>query len=280
MLTCSALAMLRYAGDASGGNIFTNAYERVPDSSFPNLSAPDISMPMGTLAYIAFGCLLAFVLGSIGIRKANEAIKAAAVALWLLIVCYGLLTAWSLHREASPVPFINKYAMTMALIAFVGFCFSLRISFARLRMEDNRLLAVLYSGVSQLIVGLLLFGQSKQLIHHYGLGHVLNIHLTISVFGGLYALSLFAWAACSKQSSFRVLGSLTLLSVSVITLVCDWPSVHQLMYKSIVLFILGLITLAIAYINGLQPDQARTKRSGTSSAPSRYRTRSEAMQRT
>ncbi|MBL0389504.1 DUF2339 domain-containing protein [Tumebacillus sp. ITR2] len=97
------------------------------------------------------------------------------------------------------------------------------------------------------MVGGLLTFQILNLWHYYNLDPH-NLWLSLSLSWGLYALLLFLWGAYSKQAAFRWFGSIVLGLVALKTILVDLAG-SDTIYKVLVLFILGALTLLIAYIN-------------------------------
>ncbi|MFH5185544.1 DUF2339 domain-containing protein [Paenibacillus sp. TAB 01] len=187
-----------------------------------------------------------------GALKALNGLKAAAVGIWLIVVCYWFTVTWDTPWGTwfgVFIPFLNWAALAWELLAAMGFYFSLRISFPALRHDGNRLIAYACSILSHLIVGGLLTVQVRNMITEYRLSGWMDLQLTLSVSWGIYALLLFLWGARSRQSVFRVFGSVVLIGVAAKTLLLDLSG-SETIYKVLVLFLLGVITFAIAYING------------------------------
>lgn len=198
-------------------------------------------------------CLLALGLIRYAIQASRDSIKTAAVALWFMLVIYSFLAdpsipvyATAYETGSTYLPFLHAEAVIQALLAATGFALSLRLSFASLRPEDNRLLAILYAAISHLLAGVLLVEEVNRLIQVTGLEPLASRRLVLLLAGGLYAWALFEWAAYSKQSLFRVLGSLMLLCAAVQTLVCEWPYRHW-PFQAFVLFVLGAAAFCIAF---------------------------------
>ncbi|MFE5318995.1 hypothetical protein ACFQ88_09830 [Paenibacillus sp. NPDC056579] len=211
-------------------------------------------MPTESAWYVITCCLIALALIRYGIQFSRDSIKTAAVAIWFILIIYRFLadpsaaTAYAIAYETGSnyLPFLHPGAVTQALLAAAGFTLSLRFSCASLRPEDNRLLAILYAAVSHLLAGVLLAEEMKRLIQAAGLEPFASGRLVLLLAGGLYAWELFEWAAYSKQSIFRVLGSLMLLCAAIQTLVCEWPF-QQWPFQAFVLFVLGAVTFCIAF---------------------------------
>lgn len=198
--------------------------------------------------WLIIACLLYFA----GVRHKLDWPRAASIGVWFAVVCYWFVVTWDAPWGVwfgIYIPFLNWAALAWELLAAMGFYFSVRGSFRGLRQEDNRLLSVVYSITSHLIVGGLLTVQVENMITEYHLNRFLDLQLSLSISWGLYALLLFLWGAYSKQSVFRVFGSLVLVCVAAKTLVFDLAG-SDTFYKVIVLFILGIITFCIAYVNG------------------------------
>ncbi|WP_282936791.1 DUF2339 domain-containing protein [Paenibacillus sp. RC67] len=204
------------------------------------------------LINVYFWLIIASLIYIAGIWKKLDWLKAASIGVWFVIVFYWFVVTWDTpwgEWFGVYIPFFNWAALAWELLAAMGFYFSVRGSFRAMRQEDNRLLSVVYSITSHLIVGGLLTVQVENMVAEYKLDHILDLQLTLSISWGIYALLLFVWGAYSRQSVFRVFGSLVLLCVAAKTLVFDLAG-SETIYKVIVLFILGIITFCIAYVNG------------------------------
>lgn len=204
------------------------------------------------LLNVYFWLMITLLLYVAGAWKRLEGLRASAIGVWFAVVVYWFFVTWTAPWGVwfgVYIPFLNWSALAWELLAAMGFYFSIRGSFAVLRPEDNRLLSIVYSVTSHLILGGLLTVQVKNMIGEYDLHRFLDLQLTLSISWGLYALLLFMWGAYSRQSLFRVFGSLVLLCVAAKTLVFDLAG-SETFYKVIVLFVLGIITFGIAYING------------------------------
>ncbi|WP_028547945.1 DUF2339 domain-containing protein [Paenibacillus sp. UNC451MF] len=198
--------------------------------------------------WLFIACLLLVV----ELWKKLSWLKAASIGVWFIVVIYWFVVTWDTpwgEWFGVYIPFFNWAALAWELLAAMGFYFSIHGSFSALRQEDNRLLSIVYSIMSHLIIGGLLTVQVENMIAEYKLDPMLDLQLTLSISWGIYALLLFLWGAYSRQSLFRVFGSLVLLCVAAKTLVFDLAG-SETLYKVIVLFILGIITFCIAYVNG------------------------------
>jgi hypothetical protein len=75
------------------------------------------------------------------------------------------------------------------------------------------------------------------------------MQLSLTVSWGIYALLLFVWGAYRRQMLFRAFGSVVLLIVACKAMFMDLEG-EEMLYKVIVLLILGGISFLITWING------------------------------
>lgn len=284
LMAASVLTLRNFAIDEASANslLYEFEFQSVWVGVLADSNVYLSTLPSLSHIFLYFGCLLACVLIRIGVRKSSDAMKASSIGIWFMLVTYGFVVHCIMTKNSDSnngfLPFLNGTSFIWGLLAAMGFYYSMRVSMGSLRPEDNRLLSILYSAVSHLMIGMLLIGQVKRLILEYGLEPVLNLHLALSMVWGIHAWVLFLWAACSNQSLFRVLGSLVLLCVSVQTLVYDVP-IQQAPYKAIVLFILGIVTFGIAILNGTWRNKAIAERRATlvREAQARYAARPDVI---
>lgn len=209
-------------------------------------------MAVKPLINVYFWMAIALALLIAGTIKAYDSLKAVSIAIWFIVVLYWYTMTWSTPWGTwfgTFIPFLNWAALAWELLAAVGFYLSLRISFNRLGPTENKLLAYVYSVISHLIIGGLLTVQIRNMIREYHLGSWMDLQLTLSIAWGIYALLLFLWGAYSRQSVYRIFGSIVLIAVAIKTLLFDLSG-SETIYKVLVLFTLGVISFVIAYING------------------------------
>ncbi|CAG7625904.1 hypothetical protein PAESOLCIP111_02775 [Paenibacillus solanacearum] len=204
------------------------------------------------LLNVYFWLAVSVILLIVGARKRWEPLRGAGMAVWIIVGIYWFYTTWDTPWGiwfGVYIPFLNWAALAWELLAAVGFYISLTGKFGQLRDRDNRSLACVFSVLSHLVVGGLLTVQAENMIDYYKLGGIMDLDLTLSVAWGIYALLLFFWGAYSRQTMYRAFGSFVLVGVAVKTLLFDLYG-SETIYKVIVLFLLGIITFGIAYING------------------------------
>lgn len=203
------------------------------------------------LLSVYFWGLVAVLLIAVGQKKRLDAFKLAAALVWLAVGLYWVAVTWDTPRGewfGIYIPFLNWGALAWGILAGLGFYFSARVEMSG-KGWNNPLLANIYAVLSHLIVGGLLTVQVSNVFEEYQVDRVFDLPLTLSVTWGIYALLLFLWGAYSKQNVFRIFGSAVLILVAVKTLLFDLAG-EDTIYKVIVLFVLGIISLAITYING------------------------------
>ncbi|CAG7657339.1 DUF2339 domain-containing protein [Paenibacillus allorhizosphaerae] len=204
------------------------------------------------LLNVYFWLAVSIILLAVGAWKRWELLRGAAMIIWIVVGIYWFYTTWDTPWGiwfGVYIPFLNWAALAWELLAAVGFYISLAGKFGQLRESDNRSMACVFSVLSHLVVGGLLTVQAENMITYYELGRIMDLNLTLSVAWGLYALLLFLWGAYSRQTMYRAFGSFVLVGVAVKTLLFDLYG-SETIYKVIVLFLLGIITFGIAYING------------------------------
>ncbi|WP_409343513.1 DUF2339 domain-containing protein [Paenibacillus sp. MBLB4367] len=202
------------------------------------------------LLSVYFWGLVAVLLIAAGQKKRIDALKLASVLVWFFVGCYWMVVTWDTPRGewfGVYIPFLNWGAMAWAVLAGLGFYFATKVKMSG-GGWNNPLLANLYAVLSHLIVGGLLTVQVSNVFEEYRVDRVFDLALTLSVTWGIYALLLFLWGAYSKQRVFRVFGSAVLILMAAKTLLFDLAG-EDTIYKVIVLFALGVISLAITYIN-------------------------------
>lgn len=203
------------------------------------------------LINVYFWMFIAMLLLIAGMIKSHDGFKAGGIGIWFIVVCYWFAVTWDTPWGTwfgVFIPFLNWAALAWELLAAIGFYLSLRVSFSSLRQEANLALAYAYSILSHLIVGGLLTIQVRNMISEYHWSGWMDLQLTLSISWGIYALLLFLWGAHSRQSVFRVFGSCVLIGVAAKTLLLDLSG-SETIYKVLVLFLLGIITFTIAYVN-------------------------------
>ncbi|WP_261381743.1 DUF2339 domain-containing protein [Paenibacillus cremeus] len=204
------------------------------------------------LLSVYFWLVVAAGMLGIGQWKHWDGLRGGALAIWLAVGCYWFYTTWDTPWGiwfGVYLPFLNWAALAWELLAAMGFYVSLNGRFAKLSDRDNALLASVLSVLSHLVVGGLLTIQVDNMITYYQLERFIDLDLSLSVAWGIYALLLFVWGAYSRQNLYRTFGSVVLLGVAAKTLLLDLSG-SETVYKVIVLFVLGVITFVIAYVNG------------------------------
>ncbi len=200
--------------------------------------------------FIALGVLV------IGQVRKLEYLKIVAAVVWIITGTYWYTVTWDApvgEWFGTFIPFLNWAGMAWLLLAVLGFYFSIKVRFDYMKKNavkpGSDLVSNFFSVCSHLIVGGLLTFQITGLWDAYGATlKDFDMGLTLSVSWGLYALLLFLWGAYSNQPVFRWFGSIVLVGVAVKTIFVNLYY-SDTIYKVLVLFILGIITFAISYIN-------------------------------
>lgn len=206
--------------------------------------------PYQPIYHVWMWLVIASVLLLIGQLLRHLVIKLVGTVVWVLTGMYW----WSVTWDAPLglwfdvfLPFFNWSGMAWVLLAALGFYQSLKVQYVAADQPGALVLTNFFSLSSHLIVGGLLTYQIENLFRYYDL-RFMDLDLTLSISWGLYALLLFVWGAYSKQSVYRWVGSIVLVLVALKTIFLDLSGTDTI-FKILVLFILGIITLVIAYVN-------------------------------
>jgi uncharacterized membrane protein len=198
--------------------------------------------------------LIAAVVLIIGQVKKIDYLKLISAVIWLVIGVYWYATTWSAPLGIwfdVFIPILNWSGMAWVLLAIMGFYFSIKVKFNRPWDKEislnSDIISTFFSTCSHLIVGGLLTFQIDNLWKYYDLKFI-DLDLTLSISWAVYALLIFLWGAYSKQSFFRWFGSAVLIVVTVKTIFIDLSG-KETVFKILVLFILGILSFAISFIN-------------------------------
>lgn len=216
------------------------------------------------ISVFLWGMIAALLIG-IAMYLKNNLLKLASILVWVGICTYWFVVTWDTPRGewfGVYIPFLNWGAVSWAILAGLGFYYSMKVTFTGLSEETNRFLSRIYSIVSHLIVGGLLTVQVDNLFDEYTLSSFIDLDLTLSVTWGVYALLLFLWGALSNQKVFRIFGSIVLVLVAAKALFLDLAG-EDTIYKVLVLFLLGCISLTITYINSKWNGKPHKRAEGT-----------------
>lgn len=178
-------------------------------------------------------------------------LQGISIFLWSGVTLYWFEKAWDVPRDrlfGAYIPFLNSGALAWALLAGLGFWFSLRAVFPALKEQGQAVFSRIFSLVSHLIIGGLLMVQVTNIFEEYAVGAFWDLELTLSVVWGIYALLLILWGAWSRQQVFRIFGSTVLVLVSVKLLFLDLYGEDHI-YKVLVLLVMAAISFGISYIN-------------------------------
>ncbi|MDN5199766.1 DUF2339 domain-containing protein [Fulvivirgaceae bacterium BMA10] len=200
--------------------------------------------------------LIAFVFGSAQFIE-NRVAKKLAIAAWIVLFVYWFAHAWDVEWVRwfglPYIPFINPGALVWIAMAVCGFIFSKLIEndaqAHEEKLEKERLhkLSIFLAIASHVVVGGLLTIQMQNTWRAYDVTFM-RIDLVLSIMWMLYALIIFLWGAYSRAKIFRVIGSAVILITTAKVLLLDLAGAKAL-HKVLFLLIIGLLTLAIAYIN-------------------------------
>ena len=209
---------------------------------------PIISVCLWTI--VAAGVLIA------GQIKSKDYLKLLSTGIWFAAGIYWFAVTWDTPLGiwfGTFIPILNWSGIAWVLLAVLGFYFSIKVDFDFVKKDksgfDKKMLSNFFSISSHLIVGGLLTFQIDNLWNAYTINFV-DLWLTLSFTWGIYALLLFLWGAYSKQPIFRWFGSAVLAVVAIKTIFFDLSN-SEMIYKIIVLFILGILSFAISYINNM-----------------------------
>lgn len=220
----------------------------------------DASNPM-VLVYL--WSLVTIFLLAVGQHKKLDVLKLIAAIVWFVSGIYWFTTTWTTPLGIwfnTFVPVFNWSGMAWVVLAAIGFYFSVSVKFGDpAKSHDtlsDRLLSGFFAVAGHLIVGGLLTYQIDNLWEYYDL-KFMDLGLTLSISWSIYALILFLWGAYTRQAMFRWFGSAVLCIVAVKTIFINlWSS--ETIYKILVLFILGIISFTISYINNRWKNQSKT----------------------
>jgi len=203
------------------------------------------------ISVFVWGTLAALLLVP-GKKLRNDWLMLFSFLIWIGVTLYWFSVTWETPRGewfGTYIPFLNWGAMAWILLAALGFYYSLRGQLSGVKdAEVSLILSRIFSVISHIIVGGLLTVQVENVFEEYELSSFFDMEMTLSVVWGIYALLLFLWGAFSKQQLFRYFGSAVLLLVTVKVLLLDLSGADTI-YKVLVLFVMGCISLSITYIN-------------------------------
>lgn len=195
--------------------------------------------------------LIAWGLAIASRRTAWRWAELAAVGVWAIVGAYWYVVTWDTPRGewfGVFIPFLNWGAVSWALLAGLGFYFSLYRSFRVKDMYVDRLLTNVYALLAHLVVGGLLTVQIENAFEEYAVGSSYTVlSLTLSTVWGVYALLLFLWGSYYKQKLFLGFGSLVLVAVAIKAIFLDL-SEEETIYKIITLLVLGTLSFAITFV--------------------------------
>jgi len=176
--------------------------------------------------------------------KKHELIYGSYAA-WLILIIYWFTRAWDVQWielfGIEYIPFFNAGAITWIALAAFGFYMGKK------EQDLNAGLSTVLSLASNIIVAGLVTIQIKNLWSAYDITFM-SRSLAISVSYIVYALLIFLWGSHTKAIAFRIMGSVVLILTSIKVFFWDLSGEANVS-KMLFLLIIGMVTLAIAYIN-------------------------------
>jgi uncharacterized membrane protein len=192
-------------------------------------------------------------LGILGQSKQWMLARIFSVLVWFIVGTYWFIVTWDTPRGewfGAYIPFLNWGAMAWVLLAAIGFYYSVKNIVPQATRVAEEQLSNLFAIVAHLIVGGLLTVQIQNLyIVYFDEASDQLQQLTLSVSWGIYALLLFVWGAYRREAIFRWFGTAVLLIVAAKAIFIDLDG-EEMLYKVLVLLILGGISFLISWING------------------------------
>jgi uncharacterized membrane protein len=196
---------------------------------------------------------IAGVLAIVGQLKRWVFASVTSLAVWFIVGCYWFIVTWDTPRGewfGTYIPFLNWGAMAWVLLAIIGFYYSTKGIVSEAAKGSEKLLSNVFALLAHFIVGGLLTVQIQNIYIVY-VDDAANqlLQLTLSVSWGIYALLLFLWGAYRRQVLFRWFGSVVLLIVACKAIFMDLSG-EEMLFKVLVLLILGGFSFLITWING------------------------------
>jgi hypothetical protein len=196
---------------------------------------------------------IAGVLALIGQAKRWAIASISSLIIWFGAGCYWFFVTWDTPRGewfGTFIPFLNWGAMAWVLLAIIGFYYSAKGIVSETTKQSEKLLSKLFALLAHFIVGGLLTVQIQNIyIVYFDSAADQLLQLTLTISWGIYALLLFLWGAYRQQILFRWFGTVVLLIVACKALFMDLGG-EEMLYKVLVLLILGGISFLITWING------------------------------
>jgi len=192
-------------------------------------------------------------LAIVGQAKRWAFVTLASIVIWFFVGCYWFAVTWYAPRGewfGVFIPFLNWGAMSWILLAAIGFYFSAQGIVFKVNKGIDKLLSNAFAVIAHLIIGGLLTVQIQNIFIVY-FDEAANqlLQLSLSISWGVYALLLFLWGAYRRQLLFRVFGSIVILIVACKAIFMDLEG-EDMLYKVLVLLLLGGISFLITWING------------------------------
>jgi len=188
--------------------------------------------------------LLAAIMFGAGMAIKKDELKYISAGGWVLLLIYWLCVAWEVKWVnwfgVPYIPFINPGALIWMSLAFMGFVF------AAFLVKNYRGLSTMFGIVSHLVIGGLLTVQITNVWKAYSVNF--SVQLALSVSWTIYALLMFLWGAYNRDTIFRIFGSVVIIFTALKVMLFDLSG-DATVYKVLCLVTLGIIILAISYIN-------------------------------
>ncbi|MCH7534686.1 MAG: DUF2339 domain-containing protein [Bacteroidetes bacterium] len=227
-------------------------------------STPGLYHVINLSIWILLGSLVFLV----GHRLKIIGAKVVAIIAWILMIAYWYSVAWDVEHVVwfgmKYIPFINPGALVWIVLAWCGFYLARDVMGYKEHLSDRSAkdFSVIIALVSHVVIGGLLTVQIQNLWDIYHLRFI-PLSLALSVSWVLYALIIFLWGAYSKIKLFRWFGSAVLILTTLKVFIFDLSG-KDTMYKVLVLFIIGALTLIIGYINSKWSDKILDDKTGIS----------------
>ncbi|MBE7410649.1 MAG: DUF2339 domain-containing protein [Leptospiraceae bacterium] len=195
-----------------------------------------------------------------------------SMAVYAIISIYWYLNAWNVEWVEwfglRYIPFLNLGGLVWIAIATLGFSISLSLDRLNRNTQSQKIriakmppndFSLIFAIVSHIIVGGLLTIQIENTWFAYEL-KFLEKGSAISFSWILYSLVIFLWGSYTKNTVFRIFGSIVLVGTSLKVIFSDLSG-ESTLYKAIFLLSLGFIILLIAFVNQKWSETEEDKKS-------------------
>ncbi len=214
-------------------------------------ATPGMNYVVNASMWLALACFVVFV----GELIKQDAAKYIGIGIWGITMIHWYAVAWDVEWVrwfgVKYIPFINPGALVWMGLATSGFIFS-RIMLKKAKRERDRSISTLLAIASHAVIGGLLTLQIDNVWEAYNVTAI-KLSLVLSIVWFFYALLLFLWGAYTKSIIFKRLGTIVIVVSSFKVIFFDLQGEDSL-YKVLSLFIIGVLTLGIAYVNSRWSD--------------------------